>query len=105
MEDICLRRRILPSPLRPSANHTSLMPLQFRLMLRLGTVPVDPPLILAPMAGITDHAYRLMLRRIGSVGLITMEFISSEAITRGIARQLPKMVFTKEESTLSLPSY
>ena len=26
-------------------------------MLKLGSVPIDPPLILAPMAGITDHAY------------------------------------------------
>ncbi len=31
-------------------------------MLRLGSVAVDPPLVLAPMAGITDHVYRLMLR-------------------------------------------
>ncbi len=74
-------------------------------MLRLGAVPVDPPLILAPMAGITDHAYRLMLRRIGGVGLVTMEFISSEAITRGIARQLRKMVFTEEERPLSIQIY
>ena len=74
-------------------------------MLRLGAVPVDPPLILAPMAGITDHAYRLMLRRIGGVGLVTMEFISSEAITRGIARQLRKMVFSEEERPLSIQIY
>ena len=46
-------------------------------MLHFGTVPIDPPLVLAPMAGITDHVYRLMLRRIGGVGLVTMEFISS----------------------------
>jgi len=70
-----------------------------------GGVPVDPPLILAPMAGITDHVYRLMLRRIGGVGLVTMEFISSEAITRGNARQLRKMVFSEEERPLSIQIY
>lgn len=74
-------------------------------MLRIGPVSVDPPLILAPMAGITDHVYRLMLRRIGGVGLVTMEFISSEAITRGNARQLRKMVFSEEERPLSIQIY
>ncbi len=74
-------------------------------MLELGQVRIDPPLVLAPMAGITDHVYRLMLRRIGGVGLVTMEFISSEAITRGNARQLSKMVFSDEERPLSIQIY
>ncbi|HKF44725.1 MAG TPA: tRNA dihydrouridine synthase DusB [Thermoanaerobaculia bacterium] len=74
-------------------------------MLRFGTVPIDPPLVLAPMAGITDHAYRLMLRSIGGVGLVTMEFISSEAISRGNARQMRKMLFSDEERPLSIQIY
>jgi tRNA-dihydrouridine synthase B len=74
-------------------------------MLYLGSVAVDPPLVLAPMAGITDHLYRLMLRRIGGVGLVTMEFISSEAITRGNARQRAKMFFSDEERPLSIQIY
>jgi nifR3 family TIM-barrel protein len=74
-------------------------------MLRFGPVAVDPPLVLAPMAGITDHLYRLMLRRIGGVGLVTMEFISSEAITRGNARQRAKMFFSDEERPLSIQIY
>ncbi|MFY9551786.1 MAG: tRNA dihydrouridine synthase DusB [Thermoanaerobaculia bacterium] len=74
-------------------------------MLSLGALRIDPPLVLAPMAGITDHVYRLMLRRIGGVGLVTMEFISSEAITRGNARQLRKLVFSDEERPLSIQIY
>jgi tRNA-dihydrouridine synthase B len=74
-------------------------------MLRFGPVPIDPPTVLAPMAGITDHAYRLMLRRIGGVGLVTMEFISSEAIARGNARQLRKMLFSEEERPISIQIY
>jgi len=46
-----------------------------------------------------------MLRRIGGVGLVTMEFISSEAITRGNARQLRKLVFDEEERPLSIQIY
>jgi tRNA-dihydrouridine synthase B len=74
-------------------------------MLQLGPVRIDPPLVLAPMAGITDHVYRLMLRRIGGVGLVTMEFISSEAITRGNARQRRKLFFSDEERPLSIQIY
>jgi tRNA-dihydrouridine synthase B len=74
-------------------------------MVQFGPVRLDPPLVLAPMAGITDHVYRLMLRRIGGVGLVTMEFISSEAITRGIARQIRKLVFSDEERPLSIQIY
>src|SRR5436853_4285773 len=74
-------------------------------MLRIGTLRVDPPLVLAPMAGITDHLYRLMLRRIVGVGLVTMEVISSEAITPGNARQLAKMFFSDEEPPLSIQIY
>lgn len=74
-------------------------------MLKLGSLEIRPPLVLAPMAGITDHAYRLMLRSIGGVGLVTMEFISSEAISRGNARQLRKMVFSEEERPLSIQIY
>ena len=74
-------------------------------MVQIGPVRLDTPLVLAPMAGITDHVYRLMLRRIGGVGLVTMEFISSEAITRGIARQVRKLVFSEEERPLSIQIY
>jgi len=74
-------------------------------MLSIGSLRITPPLVLAPMAGITDHVYRLMLRRIGGVGLVTMEFISSEAITRGNARQLRKLVFSDEERPLSIQIY
>jgi tRNA-dihydrouridine synthase B len=74
-------------------------------MLEIGPLRLDPPLVLAPMAGITDHVYRLMLRRVGGVGLVTMEFISSEAITRGNARQLRKLVFSDEERPLSIQIY
>jgi tRNA-dihydrouridine synthase B len=74
-------------------------------MLRIGDIAIDPPLILAPMAGITDPYFRRILKRIGGVGLVTMEFISSEALTRGSERTLSMMRFHEEERPLAIQIY
>jgi tRNA-dihydrouridine synthase B len=74
-------------------------------MVRFGSLEIDPPLILAPMAGITDRQFRLILRRIGGVGLVTMEFISSEGLARGNARTRSLMRFTPEERPISVQIY
>ncbi len=66
---------------------------------------VDPPLVLAPMAGITDMTYRLLLRRIGGVGLVTMEFVSSEGLTRGNRRTERLLRFDPAERPLSVQIY
>ena len=74
-------------------------------MLRYGPVGVDPPLVLAPMAGITDRQFRLVLRRIGGIGLVTMEFISSEALVRKNKRTRSLMRFAEEERPISIQIY
>lgn len=73
--------------------------------LRLGSLVIDPPLVLAPMAGITDRQFRLILRRVGGVGLVTMEFISSEALTRGNPRTRKMMMYAEEERPISIQIY
>ncbi len=73
--------------------------------LSIGPVSVDPPLVLAPMAGICDRHFRLLIRRIGGVGLVSMEFVSSEAVTRGVKPELEKMVFSEEERPLAIQIY
>src|SRR5436309_3580752 len=74
-------------------------------MLKLGPVHVDPPLWLAPMAGVTDRDFRLIVRRIGGVGVVTMEFISSRAIVSGNDRTRELMYFSDEERPLSIQIY
>ena len=74
-------------------------------MLRFGPVSVDPPLVLAPMAGVTDRDFRLIVRRIGGVGLVTMEFIASKALVRGVAKTLDLMHFVEEERPISIQIY
>ncbi len=73
--------------------------------VRIGNVAVDPPLILAPMAGVTDRDFRLIIRRIGGVGVVTMEFISSKAIVGGYPKTLELMEFSQEERPLSIQIY
>src|SRR5512134_653139 len=74
-------------------------------MLRYGELRVDPPLVLAPMAGITDRQFRLILRRLGGVGLVTMEFLSSEALVRRNPRTLRMAHYAEEERPLSIQIY
>lgn len=57
------------------------------------------------MAGITDVTYRLLLRRIGGVGLVTMEFVSSEGLTRGNRRTERLLRFDPAERPLSVQIY
>jgi nifR3 family TIM-barrel protein len=74
-------------------------------MLRYGPLTIDPPLLLAPMAGITDRQFRLVLRRLGGVGLVTMEFLSSEALVRRNPRTLRMAHYAEEERPLSIQIY
>jgi nifR3 family TIM-barrel protein len=49
--------------------------------------------------------YRLLLRRIGGVGLVTMEFVSSEGLTRGNKRTERLLRFDPAERPLSVQIY
>jgi nifR3 family TIM-barrel protein len=73
--------------------------------LRIGRLAVDPPLVLAPMAGLCDRHFRLLVRRIGGVGLVSMEFISSEEVARGHRGALRKLRFSDEERPLAIQIY
>jgi nifR3 family TIM-barrel protein len=74
-------------------------------MLSLGPIPVDPPLFLAPMAGVTDRDFRLIVRRIGGVGVVAMEFVSSKMLLAGDRRLEPVMRFCEEERPLAIQVY
>ena len=58
---------------------------------------IDPPLILSPMAGVTDHIFRRLIKRRGGVGLVVSEFISVEGLTRGNPKSKRQMQFDEEE--------
>ncbi len=57
------------------------------------------------MAGVTDRDFRLIVRRIGGVGLVTMEFISSKMLMLGDKRITKLLTYSDEERPLSIQIY
>ncbi|HIB67663.1 MAG TPA: tRNA dihydrouridine synthase DusB [Phycisphaerales bacterium] len=47
---------------------------------QLGSIPIDPPLLLAPMAGHTHVGFRTLVRELGACGLVCSELISSHVL-------------------------
>jgi tRNA-dihydrouridine synthase B len=74
-------------------------------VLSIGPIRVDPPLVLAPMAGITDRDFRLVVRRLGGCGLVSMEFISSEGLMRQRPSTLRMLHFVDEERPIAVQIY
>lgn len=70
--------------------------------LGLGDLEVWPPLVLAPMAGLTDSTFRGLVRRIGGVGLVVSEIVSSEGLVRGGAASRRLLRTTEEERPVAL---
>jgi len=52
------------------------------VMFRIGAVTIEPPLILAPVAGHTDTLFRQAIKSLGGCGLVVSELVSTEALTR-----------------------
>jgi len=72
--------------------------------LRIGPIEVSPRLLLAPMSGVTDSAFRRVVRRASghAVGLMLTEFISVEALTRDNEKSARMMRFRPEERPISI---
>jgi nifR3 family TIM-barrel protein len=54
------------------------------------------------MAGMTDTAFRRLVKRRGGCGLVVTEMVSSEGIVRGIDRTLEYAEYTEEERPVSI---
>src|SRR6266581_5375861 len=64
---------------------------------KIRNIEIDPPLILSPMAGVTDYTFRRLIKRRGGVGLVVSEFISVEGLTRHNPKSKRQMRFFEEE--------
>jgi len=70
----------------------------------IGTFRVWPPVVLAPMAGVTNPPFRTLCRRYGA-GLYVSEMITARALVEGNRKTLLLASFGPEETTRSLQLY
>lgn len=72
--------------------------------LQLGPLRVETPVVLAPMAGITNAAYRRLCAEQGA-GLYVCEMITSRGLVERDATTLKMLVFDELETTRSVQLY
>src|SRR5438874_1261233 len=70
--------------------------------MQIGSVNLPSPFAIAPMAGMTDTAFRRLVKRHGGCGLVVTEMVSSEGLVRGIDRTLEYAEYTEEERPISI---
>jgi tRNA-dihydrouridine synthase B len=70
--------------------------------VKIGSLDLEHPVALAPMAGMTDTAFRGLVKRKGGCGLVVTEMVSSEGLVRGIDRTLEYAEYTEEERPVSI---
>ena len=70
--------------------------------MKIGSISLDQPYALAPMAGMTDTAFRRLVKKRGGCGLVVTEMVSSEGLVRGIDRTLEYAEYTEAERPVSI---
>jgi nifR3 family TIM-barrel protein len=72
--------------------------------ISLGPLSVWPPVVLAPMAGVTNYPFRAICRRFGA-GLYVSEMITARPLVEGRDKTLKLADFGPDESPRSLQLY
>jgi tRNA-dihydrouridine synthase B len=70
--------------------------------MKIGNVSLASEYAIAPMAGMTDTAFRRLVKRQGGCGLVVTEMVSAEGLVRGIDRTLEYAEYTEEERPVSI---
>ena len=72
--------------------------------LAIGPLTISPPVVLAPMAGVTDLPFRTLCRGFGA-GLYVNQMITARGLVEGNARTLKLAEFGPDESPRSIQLY
>src|SRR3970282_1419152 len=70
--------------------------------MKIGALELPSPFVVAPMAGMTDTAFRRLVKRHGGCGLVVTEMVTSEGLARGTDRTLEYAEYTEEERPVSI---
>ena len=69
-------------------------------MWKIGNVEIENPIVLAPMAGISDSAFRRIAKEMGC-GLVVAEMVSDKAIFYGSQKTIDMLYMKDEERPIS----
>jgi len=72
--------------------------------LRIGPLTADPPVVLAPMAGVTNGPFRALCRRYGAA-LYVSEMVGARAVVEGNERTFHIARFADDEPVRSIQLY
>jgi len=68
----------------------------------VGDVLITPPVVLAPMADVTNGAFRRLVKRIGGPGLLVTELISTMALHYKSARTMSMFDITQDQHPIAV---
>lgn len=83
---------------RPQPSFVSAVPSAYHV----GSICIAPPVVLAPMADVTNGAYRRLVKRIGAPGLLVTELISTMALHHNSKRTYTMFDVTPEQHPLAV---
>ncbi len=69
--------------------------------MNIGNLHVPTPFLLAPMAGVTDYAFRVLCKEQGA-GIVYSEFVSAHGIIRENSKTLNMIRFTEFERPIGI---
>ena len=69
--------------------------------MQIGNVKINTPILLAPMAGVTDYSFRILCKEMGA-GVVYSEFVSAHGIIRENEKTLDMIRFTKMERPIGI---
>ena len=67
----------------------------------IGNIKIHTPIILAPMAGVTDYPFRVLCKEMGA-GIVYSEFVSAEGIIRENTKTLDMIHFEDVERPIGI---
>jgi tRNA-dihydrouridine synthase B len=72
--------------------------------MKIGSIDISNPILLAPMEDVTDIPFRLVCKRLGA-DIVYTEFVNSDGLVRHSEKTKKKMFFLEEERPFGIQIY